>query len=112
MLAYRIPELRLNKPIFLADFWNDGTFSGGCIAGGRRYFHINAKGEVEPCAFVHFAIDNIKGKSLKEVLRNPLFRSFQKRQPFSDNLLAPCPIIDNPQQLRDIVAESGAYPTH
>ncbi len=112
MLAYRIPEIRVKKPIFLADFWNDGTFSGGCIAGGRRYFHINAKGEVEPCAFVHFAIDNIKGKSLKEVLRNPLFRSFQKRQPFSDNLLAPCPIIDNPQQLRDIVAESGAYPTH
>ena len=112
MLAYRIPELRVNKPIFLADFWNDGTFSGGCIAGGRRYFHINAKGEVEPCAFVHFAIDNIKGKNLKEVLRNPLFQSFQKRQPFSDNLLAPCPIIDNPQQLRDIVTESGAYPTH
>lgn len=112
MLAYRIPELRVNKPIFLADFWNDGTFSGGCIAGGRRYFHINARGEVEPCAFVHFAIDNIKGKSLIEVLRNPLFQSFQKRQPFSDNLLAPCPIIDNPQQLRDIVAESGAYPTH
>ena len=112
MLAYRIPELRVKKPIFLADFWNDGTFSGGCIAGGRRYFHINAKGEVEPCAFVHFAIDNIKGKSLKEVLQNPLFQSFQKRQPFSDNLLAPCPIIDNPQQLRDIVAESGAYPTH
>lgn len=112
MLAYRIPEIRVKKPIFLADFWNDGTFSGGCIAGGRRYFHINAKGEVEPCAFVHFAIDNIKGKSLKEVLRNPLFRSFQKRQPFSDNLLAPCPIIDNPQQLRDIVVESGAYPTH
>ena len=112
MLANRIPELRSNKPIFLADFWNDGTFTGGCIAGGRRYFHINARGEVEPCAFVHFAIDNIKGKSLKEVLRNPLFQSFQKRQPFSDNLLAPCPIIDNPQQLRDIVAESGAYPTH
>ncbi len=22
MLAYRIPELRVNKPIFLADFWN------------------------------------------------------------------------------------------
>ena len=112
MLTNRIPELRSNKPIFLADFWNDGAFTGGCIAGGRRYFHINAKGEVEPCAFVHFAIDNIKEKSLKEVLLNPLFQSFQKRQPFSDNMLTPCPIIDNPQQLRDIVVESGAYPTH
>lgn len=112
MLAYRIPEIRLKKPIFLADFWNDGTFSGGCIAGGRRYFHINAKGEVEPCAFVHFAVDNIKEKSLKEVLQNPLFKAYQRRQPFTDNLMAPCPIIDHPQQLRDIVRESKAHPTH
>jgi MoaA/NifB/PqqE/SkfB family radical SAM enzyme len=111
-LAYRVPEIRNNKPLFLADFWNDGTFTGGCIAGGRRYFHINAKGDVEPCAFVHFAVDNIKNKSLKEVLQNPLFKSYQKRQPFSDNMLAPCPIIDNPEALRSIVNESGARPTH
>lgn len=111
-LAYRIPEIRDNKPIFFMDFWNDGTHVNGCIAGGRKYFHINAKGEVEPCAFVHFAVDNIKDKSLREVLQNPLFKSYQKRQPFTDNLMAPCPIIDNPQELRDIVEESGARPTH
>ncbi|MDI3548202.1 MAG: hypothetical protein PWR10_1854 [Halanaerobiales bacterium] len=111
-LAYRVPEIRSNFPLFVADFWNDGTFTGGCIAGGRRYFHINAMGDVEPCAFVHFAVDNIKDKSLKEVLQTPLFKSYQKRQPFTDNLMAPCPIIDNPQALRDIIEESGARPTH
>jgi len=112
MLAYKVPEIRSNKPIFLADFWNDGTFTSGCIAGGRKYFHINAKGEVEPCAFVHFAVDNIKDKSLKDVLQNPLFKSYQKRQPFTNNLMAPCPIIDNPHELRAIVEESDAQPTH
>lgn len=110
-LAGRVPDIRTSKPLFVMDFWNDGTYSEGCIAGGRRYFHINAKGDVEPCAFVHFAVDNIKGKSLKEVLQNPLFKSYQKRQPFNENLLCPCPIIDNPQALRDIVKESGAKPT-
>ncbi|MDD4363009.1 MAG: radical SAM protein [Atribacterota bacterium] len=111
-LAYRIPEIRNKKPIFLADFWNDGTFTGGCIAAGRRYFHINAKGDVEPCAFVHFATDNIRGKSLREILQNPLFRYYQKCQPFSSNLMTPCPIIDHPSRLRDIVIKSGAKPTH
>ncbi len=111
-LAYKVPEIRQKKPFFLADFWNDGTFAGGCIAGGRRYFHINAKGEIEPCAFVHFAVDNIKDKSLKEVLQNPLFKAYQKRQPFGENLMAPCPIIDHPDALRSIVLESGARPTH
>ncbi len=112
MLARRVPELRKEKPLFILDFWNDGTYSGGCIAGGRRYFHINARGDVEPCAFVHFAADNIKGKSLKEVLQNPLFKAYQERQPFNENLMLPCPIIDNPLALREMVAETGAAPTH
>ncbi|MDF9408991.1 MAG: pyrroloquinoline quinone biosynthesis protein PqqE [Pelotomaculum sp. PtaB.Bin013] len=111
-LAGRIPYIRANKPILLADFWNDGEMTGGCIAGGRRYFHINAAGDVEPCAFVHFAVDNINEKTLLEVLRSSLFASFQKRQPFCKNHLRPCPIIDNPDALRAIVAESGALPTH
>lgn len=111
-LAKRVPEIRQSKPIFIADFWNDGSFTNGCIAGGRRYFHINSKGEVEPCAFVHFAADNIKDKSLEEVLQNPLFKEYQKRQPFNDNMLMPCPIIDNPKELREMVKKSGAKPTH
>lgn len=111
-LAERIPYIRANKPVILADFWNDGEMTGGCIAGGRQYFHINAAGDVEPCAFVHFAVDNIKDKTLLEVLHSPLFASFHKRQPFCENHLRPCPIIDNPDALRAIVAESGALPTH
>lgn len=111
-LARQVPKLRSTKPIQFADFWNDGELAGGCIAGGRRYFHITARGDVEPCAFVHFACDNIKEKSLIEVLKNPLFKAYQSRQPFSDNLLRPCPIIDVPGALREIVRESGARPTH
>jgi MoaA/NifB/PqqE/SkfB family radical SAM enzyme len=111
-LAERIPYIRTHKPIQIGDFWNDGEVTGGCIAGGRRYFHINAAGDVEPCAFVHFAVDNINDKSLVEVLRSPLFAAYQKRQPFHENFLRPCPIIDVPEALREIVAESGARPTH
>lgn len=111
-LAERIPYIRLHKGLMIADFWNDGALTGGCIAGGRRYFHITASGNVEPCAFVHFAMDNIKTKTLREVLASPLFKAYQKRQPFNPNMLRPCPIIDNPSALRAIVAESGAQPTH
>jgi len=108
----RVRHIRSTKPIMIADFWNDGQFTGGCIAGGRRYLHINAFGDVEPCAFIHFAVDKIFGKSLKEVLANPLFKAYQERIPFSDNMLRPCPLIDNPAALREMVAETGARPTH
>ena len=111
-LVRRVRELRATKPIFIADFWNDGHAVGGCIAGGRQYLHINAKGDVEPCAFAHFATANIRDTSLVEALKSPLFAAYQARQPFNKNHFAPCPIIDNPQALREMVAESGAYPTH
>ncbi len=111
-LVERIPELRWNYPLFMIDFWNDGHLTGGCIAGGERYFHINANGDVEPCAFVHFAVDNIKDKPLEEVLKNPFFREYQERIPFSDNLYRPCPIIDVPRQLEKMVKATGARPTH
>ncbi len=102
---------RNDKPVFVADFWNDGPYTGGCIAGGRNYFHINGKGDVEPCAFVHFSVDNIREKSLIEVLKSPFFAEYQKRIPFSENLLRPCPIVDNPWALREIVTKVGAKST-
>jgi MoaA/NifB/PqqE/SkfB family radical SAM enzyme len=107
----RIHEFRQTKPIFLVDFWNDGEASQGCIAGGRRYFHINASGDVEPCAFVHYATCNIRDVTLKEALVSPLMKAYQKRQPFSTNMLRPCPLIDNPDALAEIVKEAGAYST-
>ncbi len=107
-----IRSIRGRYPIFPMDFWNDAPYVGGCIAGGRKYLHINSKGEVEPCIFTHFAVDNIKEKSLREVLNSNFFKEIRSRQPFDKNLLLPCMIIDSPWQLREIVEKTGAYPTH
>jgi len=107
-----IRKIRGNLPIYPMDFWNDAPYVGGCIAGGRRYLHINHKGEVEPCIFVHFAVDNIKEKSLVEVLNSSLFTEIRKKQPFHENLLLPCMIIDSPWILRELVSKTGAHPTH
>lgn len=70
---FGINYLRTNKPILIVDFWNDAQLTNGCIAGGISYIHINARGDVEPCAFVHFAVDNIREKSLFEVLKTLSF---------------------------------------
>ncbi|QGP93302.1 Coenzyme PQQ synthesis protein E [Neomoorella glycerini] len=111
LMFSRVQTWRQTKPIAVFDFWNDGALTGGCIAGGRRYFHINAAGEVEPCAFIHYSTVNIRDVSLREALRSPLMRAYQKRQPFNSNMLRPCPLIDNPQSLADIIAETGAINT-
>jgi len=108
----RLRVIRNSYPVFLCDFWNDGPYVDGCLAGGREYFHINANGDVEPCVFVHFAIDNIRDKTLKDVLLSPFFKGIRASQPFSDNPLTPCMIIDNPSALRELVRKYSPKPTH
>ncbi|MCH5317162.1 MAG: radical SAM protein [Eubacterium sp.] len=100
------------KPIFTVDFQNDAEFVGGCIAGGRNYFHVNSEGDVEPCVFIHYSDSNIREKSILECLRSPLFKEYYKGQPFNDNMLCPCPMLENPQALRKMVERSGAKSTN
>jgi MoaA/NifB/PqqE/SkfB family radical SAM enzyme len=108
----RYAYFRATKPILMVDFWNDGCLTQGCIAGGRKYFHVNARGDVEPCVFCHFASDNVKEKSLIEALNSPLFREFRSRQPFSENLFRNCPLIDHPEQGKEIALKFARYFTH
>jgi len=111
-LRRRLAVVRDEKPIFIGDFWNDGYYVEGCIAAGREYIHINANGDVEPCVFCHFAVDNIKGKSLKEVLNSDFFKAIRRRQPYRENYLTPCMLIDEPDVLREAVAKYHAHATH
>lgn len=111
MMFERVHDWRNRKPIFLLDFWNDGEYVDGCIAGGKSYFHINAAGDVEPCAFIHYSDVNIKDVSLVEALKSPLFAAYQNAQPFNKNHIRPCPLLDNPHALREIVHSTKARST-
>ena len=106
-----VRRMRDEKPLFTLDFQHDGEYVGGCIAGGRRYLHINAAGDVEPCVFIHYSNANIHDVSLLEALKSPIFMSYYENQPFNDNLLRPCPMLENPDCLRAMVEESGAHST-
>ena len=113
-IYHRLREVRGReggKEIYVMDFQNDGEFVGGCIAGGRNYCHINPKGDVEPCVFIHYSGANIREKSLIECLKQPLFMEYRKGQPFNDNMLRPCPMLENPELLKEMVKRSGAHST-
>lgn len=96
---------------FPMDFQNDGAFTGGCIAAGRNYFHINSAGDAEPCVFIHYSDSNIHDKSILEILKSPLFMAYREGQPFNNNHLMPCPMLENPQCLEAIIKKTGAVST-
>ena len=107
----QIRSLTTGQGLFTFDFQNDGEFVGGCIAGGRNYFHINANGDAEPCVFIHYSNGNIHENTILEILKQPLFMAYHNNQPFNDNMLRPCPMLENPEILQRIVKESGAHST-
>lgn len=107
----KIRDMTDGKGLFCFDFQNDGEYVGGCIAGGRNYFHVNAGGDAEPCVFIHYSNANIKEKSLLEVLHSPIFMAYHDNQPFNKNPLLPCPMLENPDILPQLVRKTGAKST-
>lgn len=108
---HKIRKLRSSKPLFAMDFQNDAEYVGGCIAGGRYYLHINANGDVDPCVFIHYSDSNIREKRLLDILQSPLFMAYHDGQPFNDNMLRPCPMLENPDKLQEMVKRTGAKST-
>ena len=107
------------RPIFLGDFWNDGLLVGGCIAGGRYYFHIYANGDISPCVFSPVACGNIFDiingmspyRSLQEFVQNhPAFVAFRQEQAKITDRARPCLLIDHPEAFRRIYKAGGCRP--
>ncbi|MFR6009586.1 MAG: radical SAM protein [Christensenellales bacterium] len=113
-MYHRVREIRAGeggKPIIAVDFQNDGEYVSGCVAGGKYYCHINPNGDVEPCVFIHYSSANIHDMSLLDCLKQPLFKAYKANQPFNPNHLKPCPILENPEKLIQMVHETGAKST-
>ncbi len=115
-----------DRKIFIADFWNSGTTSNGCIAGGRAggYLYIDWDGDVTPCVFIPYASANIydvyrNGGNLNTILETPLFREIRDwqakygyTQPAdrTDNWLCPCAIRDHYEHFYEVVRACGGRP--
>ncbi|PJI09111.1 MULTISPECIES: radical SAM protein [Clostridium] len=110
LLGRRVRKIRTTKPYFAIDFFNDAPYVGGCIAG-KYYCHINSKEDVEPCIFSHFSTFNLKGKPLIEAFRTDFFKELRRRQPYNENMLRPCMMIDNTNVVREVVSKVKAHPT-
>jgi MoaA/NifB/PqqE/SkfB family radical SAM enzyme len=131
------PQQRLNmyrreqylirdRGYFLADFWNSGAVSNGCISAGRSggYLYIDWKGDVMPCVFFPYTVDNIvevykQGRDLNSVLSSTFFESLREWQreygylkPAHEvgNLIVPCPYRDHYGMAHQIAVSCHARP--
>jgi MoaA/NifB/PqqE/SkfB family radical SAM enzyme len=108
----KVEEYSRRNNYNIIDFANSGHKSIGCVAAANDFAHINANGDLEPCAFFHYSDVNINEMSLVKALRSPFFKKIRSGKPFSKNLLRPCPIMDVPDALIAITKSSNVRSTH
>lgn len=113
------------KKYCIADFWNSGVLSRGCIAYGRGggYFYIDWHGNITPCAFIPYYVDNIyelyrSGKTLVDALFSDFMKNGRKWQreyglnnwKCPKNWLMPCSIRDHYEVFRNSVLPKEVRP--
>ena len=92
----RLSEIREAYPnmIFLS-FPGDEKSSGGCIAAGRGFFHINSHGGAEPCPFSPYSDVNVRDTSLQEALHSGLFMKLQNSGILMEDHAGGCVLFEN-----------------
>ncbi|MDO5291578.1 MAG: radical SAM protein [bacterium] len=90
--------------IFIA-FPGDEKTSGGCLAAGRGFFHINARGGAEPCPFSPYSDTNVRTTSLKEALSSPLFCKLKENGNLTESHIGGCVLFEQEEQVKSIVEE-------
>ena len=66
------------QDMLFMSFPGDEKNSGGCLAAGRGFFHINSHGSAEPCPASPYSDINVKETSLIEALNSKLFKSLRE----------------------------------
>ena len=80
-------------------FPGDEKSSGGCIAAGRGFFHINSHGGAEPCPFSPYSDVNVKDMSLKEALQSGLFAKIRDSGILTEDHNGGCVLFENRHQV-------------
>jgi len=102
-LRDRIENLRPAHPeMVFVSFPGDEKSSGGCIAAGRGFFHINSQGGAEPCPFSPYSDVNVRDTSLREALRSKLFASLIDGGLLKDDHKGGCVLFEKRDQVIDI----------
>ncbi len=92
--------------IFLS-FPGDEKDSGGCLAAGRGFFHINSHGGAEPCPASPYSDINVKDTSILEALNSKLFTSLRDGGLLVDEHEGGCVLFEHKDDVERILFEQS-----
>lgn len=83
-----------HEDVVLISFPGDEKTSGGCLAAGRGFYHINSHGGAEPCPFSPYSDVNVKTVGLHGALQSPLFRGIQEQNLLMEEHAGGCVLFE------------------
>ena len=104
-LRERLSLIREEYPdmVFIS-FPGDEKTSGGCLAAGRGFFHINSHGGAEPCPFSPYSDINVKNTSLREALHSPLFAALKEQNVLMEDHSGGCVLFERRDTVESILS--------
>ncbi len=104
IMQERLMNLRreVEEMVFVS-FPGDEKSSGGCVAAGRGFFHINSHGGAEPCPFSPYSDINVKDTSLREALKSKLFKALQDEGVLLEDHKGGCILFQKKDQVEKIL---------
>ncbi len=100
-MAQRLDDARESHPeLLMVSFPEDERKSGGCLAAGRGFFHINAFGGAEPCPFSPYSDINVADTSLLEALQSGLFQKLQRQGNLTQEHIGGCVLFAQEAQVK------------
>lgn len=94
-----------NQEMVLLSFPGDEKASGGCIAAGRGFFHINSHGDVEPCPFSPYSDINIRDSSLQAALQSKLFADLRNSGMLAGDHAGGCVLFEQQEQVERLLIQ-------
>jgi len=103
-LKDRLDEIRqsYDKMVFIS-FPGDEKTSGGCLAAGRGFFHINSHGGAEPCPFSPYSDMNVRDTSVREALNSKLFQNLQRGDVLMEEHEGGCVLFERREQVEALL---------
>ena len=92
--------------MIFVSFPGDEKSSGGCLAAGRGFFHINSHGGAEPCPFSPYSDINVRDTSLREALRSELFQALQSESILTGEHTGGCILFEQKDKVEAIIEKT------
>ena len=101
-----IARLRETKEMVFLSFPGDEKSTGGCVAAGRGFFHINSHGGAEPCPFSPYSDVNVRDTSLAEALNSPLFTALRSGDILADDHVGGCVLYEKRAEVEKLLLKN------